>query len=261
MAGDNRANQDSLKAFFDKKVAVYNQVSFIKDDPICIPHLFSKKQDIEIAGFFASIFAWGNRTTIIQKSKELMQLMDNAPHQFCVEHTESDLKKLLAFKHRTFNTTDVLYFIEFLKAHYSAHESLEAAFCLAPDNNPAGRLHHFHQYFFSLPDAPPRTKKHIATPSKGSTCKRLNMYLRWMVRKDNKGVDFGIWNTIKPSELICPIDLHVARVAKRFQLLDRTKIDWQAGIELTQYLKTLDPKDPVKYDFALFGLGVIEKYV
>lgn len=261
MAGDNRANQDSLKAFFDKKVAVYNQVSFIKDDPICIPHLFSKKQDIEIAGFFASIFAWGNRTTIIQKSKELMQLMGNAPHQFCVEHKESDLKKLLAFKHRTFNTTDLLYFIEFLKAHYSAHESLEVAFCLAPDNNPAARLHHFHQYFFSLPDAPPRTKKHIATPSKGSTCKRLNMYLRWMVRKDNKGVDFGIWNTIKPSELICPIDLHVARVAKRFQLLDRTKIDWQAGLELTQYLKTLDPKDPVKYDFALFGLGVIEKYV
>ncbi|MEY3738782.1 MAG: hypothetical protein RL544_1560 [Bacteroidota bacterium] len=261
MAGDNRANQDSLKAFFDKKVAVYNQVSFIKDDPICIPHLFSKKQDIEIAGFFASIFAWGNRTTIIQKSKELMQLMDNAPHQFCVNHQESDLKKLLAFKHRTFNTTDLLYFIEFLKAHYSAHESLEAAFCLSPDNNPAARLHHFHQYFFSFPDAPPRTKKHIATPSKGSTCKRLNMYLRWMVRKDNKGVDFGIWNTIKPSELICPIDLHVARVAKRFQLLERTKIDWQAGLELTQYLKTLDPKDPVKYDFALFGLGVIEKYV
>lgn len=261
MAGDKQTNQDSLKAFFDKKVAVYNQVSFIKDDPICIPHLFSKKQDIEIAGFFASIFAWGNRTTIIQKSKELMQLLDHAPHQFCMEHQEADLKKLLAFKHRTFNTTDLLYFIAFLKTHYSTHESLEAAFCLAPDQTPAARLHYFHQYFFSLPDAPSRTKKHIATPSKGSTCKRLNMYLRWMVRKDNKGVDFGIWNTIKPSELICPIDLHVARVAKRFQLLDRTKIDWQAGLELTQYLTTLDPKDPVKYDFALFGLGVIERYV
>jgi uncharacterized protein (TIGR02757 family) len=260
MAGD-KSNIPSLKAFFDSKVAVYNQVSFIKDDPICIPHLFSKKQDIEIAGFFASIFAWGNRTTIIQKSKELMQLMDNAPHQFCTGHEESDLKKLLTFKHRTFNTTDLLYFIEFLKTHYCTHESLETAFCLAPDNNPAARLHYFHQYFFSIPDAPTRTKKHIATPIKGSTCKRLNMYLRWMVRKDNKGVDFGIWNRIKPSELICPIDLHVARVAKRFQLLDRTKIDWQAGLELTQYLKTLDPKDPVKYDFALFGLGVIEKYV
>ncbi len=261
MAGDNRANQDSLKAFFDKKVAVYNQVSFIKDDPICIPHLFSKKQDIEIAGFFASIFAWGNRTTIIQKSKELMQLMDNAPHAFCTGHKETDLKKLLAFKHRTFNTTDLLYFISFFQEHYKKHDSLEDAFVLSPDKDPAARLHQFHNYFFSFPDAPPRTKKHIATPIKGSTCKRLNMYLRWMVRKDNKGVDFGIWNRIKPSELICPIDLHVARVAKRFQLLDRTKIDWQAGLELTQYLKTLDPKDPVKYDFALFGLGVIEKYV
>jgi uncharacterized protein (TIGR02757 family) len=261
MAGDNSKNQDSLKAFFDKKVAVYNQVSFIKDDPICIPHLFSSKQDIEIAGFFASIFAWGNRTTIIQKSKELMQLMDNAPHAFCTGHKETDLKKLLAFKHRTFNTTDLLYFISFFQEHYKKHDSLEDAFVLSPDKDPAARLHQFHNYFFSFPDAPPRTKKHIATPIKGSTCKRLNMYLRWMVRKDNKGVDFGIWNKIKPSELICPIDLHVARVAKRFQLLDRTKIDWQAGLELTEYLKTLDPKDPVKYDFALFGLGVIEKYV
>ncbi len=177
MAGD-KSNIPSLKAFFDSKVAVYNQVSFIKDDPICIPHLFSKKQDIEIAGFFASIFAWGNRTTIIQKSKELMQLMDNAPHQFCRGHQESDLKKLLAFKHRTFNTTDLLYFIEFLKTHYNANESLENAFVLSPDKDPAARLHHFHQYFFSLPDAPLRTKKHIATPIKGSTCKRLNMYVR-----------------------------------------------------------------------------------
>ena len=260
MAGD-KSNIPSLKAFFDSKVAVYNQVSFIKDDPICIPHLFSSKQDIEIAGFFASIFAWGNRTTIIQKSKELMQLMDNAPHAFCTGHKESDLKKLLAFKHLTFNTTDLLYFISFFKEHYKKYDSLEDAFVLSPDKDPAARLHQFHNYFFSFPDAPPRTKKHIATPIKGSTCKRLNMYLRWMVRKDNKGVDFGIWNRIKPSELICPIDLHVARVAKRFQLLDRTKIDWQAGLELTQYLKTLDPKDPVKYDFALFGLGVIEKYV
>ena len=195
MAGD-KSNIPSLKTFFDSKVAVYNQVSFIKDDPICIPHLFSTKQDIEIAGFFASIFAWGNRTTIIQKSKELMQLMDNAPHQFCIGHQESDLKKLLAFKHRTFNTTDLLYFIEFLKTHYSAHESLEAAFCLAPDNDPAARLHHFHQYFFSLPDAPPRTKKHIATPIKGSTCKRLNMFIRVIevVTKLIKFIDICIIN-------------------------------------------------------------------
>lgn len=250
----------SLKEFFDSKVEQYNQPSFIKDDPICVPHSFSVKQDIEIAGFFASIFAWGNRTTIIQKSFELMRLMDNKPHQFCLQHSDKDLKQLLHFKHRTFNTTDILYFIAFLKFHYGQHDSLEKAFILSHADNMEMRLTHFHNYFFSLPDAPPRTRKHIATPYKGSSCKRLNMFLRWMVRKDKAGVDFGIWKKIKPSELICPIDLHVARVAKRFQLLDRKQMDWQAALELTNYLREFDPNDPVKYDFALFGLGVIEKY-
>jgi len=253
-------NSDSLKDFFDRKVAQYNQPSFIKDDPICVPHSFSTKQDIEIAGFFASIFAWGNRTTIIQKSFELMQLMDNQPHQFCLYHSDKDLKQLLHFKHRTFNTTDLLYFIAFLKFHYRQHDSLEKAFIHSASDDMEMRLTHFHHYFFSLPDAPTRTRKHIATPFKGSSCKRLNMFLRWMVRKDKCGVDFGIWKKIKPSELICPIDLHVARVAKRFQLLDRKQMDWLAAIELTNYLRELDPDDPVKYDFALFGLGVIEKY-
>lgn len=253
-------SSDSLKDFFDRKVEQYNQPSFIKDDPICVPHRFSKKQDIEIAGFFASIFAWGNRTTIIQKSFELMQLMDNQPHQFCLHHSDKDLKQFLHFKHRTFNTTDLLYFIAFLKFHYNEHNSLEQAFSLSVVDDMEIRLIHFHNYFFSLPDAPPRTRKHIATPFKGSSCKRLNMFLRWMVRKDTAGVDFGIWKKIKPSELICPIDLHVARVAKRFQLLDRKQMDWQAAVELTNYLRELDPNDPVKYDFALFGLGVIEKY-
>lgn len=253
-------NAASLKDFFDRKVEQYNQPSFIKDDPICVPHSFSTKQDIEIAGFFASIFAWGNRTTIIQKSFELIQLMDNQPHQFCLHHSNKDLKQLLQFKHRTFNTTDLLYFIAFLKFHFSGHDSLEQAFMRTATDDMGMRLTQFHNYFFSLHDAPPRTRKHIATPFKGSSCKRLNMFLRWMVRKDKYGVDFGIWKKIKPSELICPIDLHVARVAKRFQLLDRKQMDWQAAVELTNYLRELDPNDPVKYDFALFGLGVIEKY-
>lgn len=253
-------SEASLKDFFDRKVAQYNQPSFIKDDPIVVPHFFSKKQDIEIAGFFASIFAWGNRTTIIQKSFELMQLMGNEPYHFCMHHSEKDLKQLLQFKHRTFNTTDLLYFIAFLKFHYNQYESLEDAFVTTKGDSMEIRLTIFHHYFFSLPDAPNRTRKHIATPYKGSSCKRLNMFLRWMVRQDKNGVDFGIWQKIKPAELICPIDLHVARVAKRFQLLDRKQIDWQAAIELTNYLRELDPADPVKYDFALFGLGVIEKY-
>ncbi|MES2002937.1 MAG: TIGR02757 family protein [Bacteroidota bacterium] len=272
-------NPISLKQFFDEKVLQYNQPGFIKDDPVCIPHLFTKKQDIEIAGLFAAVFAWGNRTTIINKSKELMQLMDMTPHDFCLHHSDKDLQKLTAFKHRTFNATDLLYFIEFLKYHYTNHKSLEEAFLPQKKNSPpsqrgavqftAGEMNgggvefaltHFHNYFFSLEHVPNRTRKHIATPYKGSTCKRLNMYLRWMVRKDKQGVDFGIWKKIKPSELICPIDLHVAHVAKRFGLLNRKQIDWQAAVELTTYLRTLDPVDPVKYDFALFGLGVMEKY-
>lgn len=253
---------EKLQAFFNRKVKEYNQPGFIAADPVCIPHLFTKKQDIEIAGFFAAIFAWGNRTTIIQKSRELMQLMNMQPHQFCLEAGPAELKKLEAFKHRTFNATDLLYCVEFFREHYQQFDSLENAFM--PGNKPPDSvkeaLSYFHHYFFSLEDAPLRTRKHISTPEKGSSCKRLNMFLRWMVRKDKQGVDFGIWNQIKPHQLICPIDVHVARVAKRFQLLDRKQTDWLAAEELTNYLKKLDPKDPAKYDFALFGLGVIEKY-
>jgi len=258
------SDKASLKKFLDKKVDEYDQPFFIKNDPICIPHLFSKKQDIEIAGFFAAIFAWGNRTTIINKSIELMQLMDNAPHQFILGHEVSDLKRLMGFKHRTFNTTDLLYFIEFFKHHYSKNKSLELAFftgaAIEQGNVVEAGLNHFYNYFFSLEDAPKRTFKHIATPQKKSGCKRLNMYLRWMVRKDKNGVDLGIWKKISPAQLICPIDVHVARVARHFNLLDRKATDWQAALELTNNLRSLDEADPVKYDFALFGLGVMEKF-
>jgi uncharacterized protein (TIGR02757 family) len=254
---------NDLKLFLDSKVAEYNTPSFIKDDPICIPHLFTKLQDIEIAGLFAAIFAWGNRTIIINKSKELLQRMDNAPHDFVVNHTDNDLKRLLGFKHRTFNDTDLLYFVHFLQYHYSEHPSLETAFMAGMkigDEDIEAGLNGFFQYFISLEDAPRRTQKHVASPAKNSTCKRLNMYLRWMVRNDKNGVDFGIWKNIKPAQLICPIDVHVARVANRFNLLKRKQVDWQAAIELTAYLKKLDPKDPAKYDFALFALGVVERF-
>ncbi len=241
----------------------YNRPSFIEADPVCIPHRFTKKQDIEIAGFFAAVFAWGNRAIIINKTKELMQLMDNAPHDFCLHPTPEGLKRLTAFKHRTFNATDLLYFIEWLHHHYSKNESLETAFSqwMQPgDANIENALIGFHHYFFSLPDAPARTKKHIATPERGSTCKRLNMFLRWMVRSDDKGVDFGIWKNISPAQLICPIDVHVARVAKRFGLIGRKQVDWLTALELTAHLKQFDSQDPAKYDFALFGLGVAEKF-
>ncbi len=169
--------KNKLIEFFNEKVRLYNQPSFISEDPISVPHRFTKKQDIEIAGFFAAIFSWGNRTTIINKSNELMKLMDDAPYAFCTGHTDNDLKKLLSFKHRTFNTTDLLYFIEFFKWHYSKHKSLETAFTLHGETVEA-MLTGFHHYFFLLEDAPPRTRKHIASPEKGSTCKRLNMFIR-----------------------------------------------------------------------------------
>ncbi len=251
-----------LKEFLDAKVEQYNQPGFIKNDPICIPHQFSKKQDIEIAGLFAAVLAWGQRVTIINKSRELLSLMDNAPHDFMLNHRENDLKKLQQFKHRTFNTTDTLYFIEFLSWFYRKHDSLEEAFT-GPSNgmeNIEDGLIYFHHLFFSLEDAPHRTRKHISTPERKSACKRINMYLRWMVRNDKSGVDFGLWKKISPAQLVCPFDLHVERVARKLKLVRRKQADWLTAIELTDNLRKLDPLDPVKYDFALFGLGIDEKF-
>ncbi len=250
-----------LKSFLDSKVAQYNRPEFIENDPVSIPHLFTKKQDIEIMGFWAATLAWGQRVTIINKCKELIGLMDDAPYDFIMNHEEPDLKKLLRFKHRTFNDMDTLYFISFFRHHYENHDSLEDAF--VPSNNVNGveeSLNHFRKYFFSLPDHPRRTMKHVSSPSQKSTCKRLNMFLRWMVRKDDCGVDFGIWNKIKPSELIMPCDLHVDRVSRKLNLITRKQTDWQTAVELTDRLKEFDPRDPVKYDFALFGLGIEERW-
>ncbi len=252
-------SKQQIQDLLEQKYRQYNRTSFIPNDPIAIPHQYTKQADIEIAGFFAAIFAWGNRTTILNKSRELLQLMDNAPHQFILQHREKELKKMLSFKHRTFQSTDLLYFIQFLQHHYSRHKTLESAFCLTADGM-ENRLIAFHDSFFSLPDAPERTRKHVASPQRGSTCKRLNMFLRWMVRTDKMGVDFGIWKKIKPAELICPVDVHVSRVARKLGLIKRKQTDWLTAIELTETLRSFDPKDPVKYDFALFSLGVNEKF-
>lgn len=252
-----------LKAFLDQKVDQYNQPGFIENDPITIPHAYQKKQDIEITGFIASMLAWGQRVTIIRKCRELFAMMDNAPYDFIMNHQEDDLKPILAFKHRTFNPTDALYFIEFFRFHYSAYESLEDAFLQgvpgdAPNTYP--HLVGFFNHFFSLSDHPVRTYKHIPNPDRKSACKRMNMFLRWMVRADDRGVDFGIWDRIKPSQLVCPCDLHVDRVGRKLGLISRKQTDWATAMELTDNLKRLDPDDPVKYDFALFGLGVEEKF-
>ncbi|PWL29309.1 TIGR02757 family protein [uncultured Roseivirga sp.] len=254
---------DNLKDFLDSKVEEYNQPGFIPNDPISIPHQYTKPQDIEITGFWASILAWGQRVTIINKCNELFALMDNSPHDFVLNHSENDLKALLKFKHRTFNDTDTLYFVEFFKNYYQQHDSLEDAFLKgiqSTDVSVEQGLVKFHEDFFSLPNAPHRTKKHIATPARKSACKRINMFLRWMVRQDDKGVDFGLWKRIQSSQLVCPCDVHVERVARRFHLITRKQTDWQMAMELTSNLKKFDPIDPVKFDFALFGLGVEEKY-
>jgi uncharacterized protein (TIGR02757 family) len=242
-----------LKEFLDEKVNQYNQPGFIEDDPIQIPHQFRKLQDIEIAGFFAATLAWGQRKTIIAKCKELMSLMENSPYEFMLQHTAKNLKHLSTFKHRTFNTTDLLYFVHFFNQYYQKEKSLENAFT---GKNMRDRLTNFHNTFFSLNDFPARTRKHIATPDRKSACKRLNMFFRWMVRSDDKGVDFGLWKNIPSAELICPIDLHVERVARKLKLIKRKPVDWQTAEELTKALRKFDATDPVKYDFALFGLGL-----
>lgn len=252
-----------VKKFLDQKVSEYDRPSFIEKDPISIPHRFDKHQDIEISGFFAALFAWGSRTAIINSCTRLLRAMDNEPYDFVQNHTAKDLKPLLSFVHRTFNATDLFWILHFLQWHYRHNSTLESAFSQfinSKSTDITQALIGFHDYAFSLPDAPERTRKHISTPAKNSACKRLNMYLRWMVRHDKYGVDFGIWKNIKPSQLICPLDVHVSRVARRMNLLTRKQNDWKAALELTHHLKDLDPSDPVKYDYALFGLGVIEQF-
>jgi len=244
----------ALRRQLDAQYDRYNRPEFIKNDPIQIPHRFTKKQDVEISALFAALLAWGQRPTIIKKCNELLQRMDDAPHQFVTQHQDEDLKKLLGFCHRTFCDTDLLYFVEFLRTWYQQHDTLETAFLVG--HNQRERLTNFHQRFFSLPDAPQRTRKHVATPARKSACKRVNMYLRWLVRHDDRGVDFGLWRRLSPAELIMPIDVHVERQARPLGLLSRKLVDWEAAEELTANLRLLDLTDPVKYDFALFGAGV-----
>lgn len=256
----SRKKLEDLKTFLDEKVDRFNRPAFIENDPVLIPHRFSIKQDIEISGFFAAVLAWGQRITIIRKCSELMLWMDNDPHQFILHHRPKDLRRFESFRHRTFNGTDALYFIAALRSLYRQHDSIEDAFAVVPtDLTVEQGLINFHRAFFGLPDYPHRTKKHIATPERKSTCKRINMYLRWMVRNDNRGVDFGLWKKISPAQLVCPCDVHVDRVARRLKLIHRPQTDWLTALELTDNLRQFDRSDPVKYDFALFGLGIEDK--
>ncbi|MBI5914498.1 MAG: TIGR02757 family protein [Bacteroidetes bacterium] len=252
----------NLKIFLDECVEKYNRPAFIESDPISVPHRFTRLQDIEISGFWTAMLAWGQRKTIIHNANTLIELMDGAPCDFILHHQEHDRKRFLPFKHRTFQATDTLYFLEFFQWFYQNHISLEEAFLkkMKPDDPHVGEgLTGFREVFFSLPDAPRRTQKHVPSPATKSSCKRLNMFLRWMVRHDDRGVDFGLWKNIKPAQLLIPLDVHVERIARKFGLLERRQTDWQAVLELTDRLRAFDPNDPVRYDFALFGLGILEK--
>jgi uncharacterized protein (TIGR02757 family) len=249
-----------LKDFLEAKVITYNNPRFIESDPLQIPHLFSKKEDIEISAFLTATIAWGNRKSIINNAKRLMNLFDNAPYDFVINHTESDLENLHGFVHRTFNHEDLSYFIRSLRNIYQNHNGLESIFTKhqeAQTLQPA--ISKFKHIFFEL-DHQKRTTKHISDPLKGSAAKRINMFLRWMVRENNNNVDFGLWKGISASKLSCPLDVHSGNVARKLKLLKRRQNDAKALAELDKNLRKLDPNDPVKYDFALFGLGVFEKF-
>ena len=249
-----------LKEFLDEKVILYNNPKFIESDPIQIPHLFSKKEDIEISAFLTATISWGNRTMIIRNSHKMMELLDNSPHDFILNHQESDLKPFENFVHRTFNSIDFQQFIKSLQHIYVNHNGLENALAIT-DNSKTYQtsIHNFKQLFFEI-NHQQRTQKHISDPLKNSAAKRINMFLRWMVRDDKAGVDFGIWKTHNSSDLSCPLDVHSGNVARKLKLMLRKQNDWKALAELDKSLRKLDKTDPVKYDFALFGLGVFEKF-
>jgi uncharacterized protein (TIGR02757 family) len=255
----NGLSNSELKDFLDEKSFQYNQKTFIESDPIQIPHQFEKKEDIEIASFLTSIIAWGQRKTIIKNGYKMMEVLENSPHDYILNASEKEIEKAHII-HRTFNPIDFRYFIKTLKRIYLDYGNLENLFCNSDNKkNMHMSIHNFKTIFFQN-EFPKRSTKHISDPFKGSACKRINMFLRWMVRVDDKGVDFGIWKKISPSILSCPLDVHSGNVARKLRLLLRTQNDHKAVLELDQKLRTLDPKDPVKYDFALFGLGVFEGF-
>ena len=253
-------NKTELKQFLDEKVIQYNNPKFIESDPIQIPHRYVLKEDIEIAGFLTATIAWGNRKMIIKNAHKMMELMGNSPYDFVMNHKEHHLDNLDGFVHRTFNSADLTYFIKALKHIYTNHNGLETIFKVnATKSSLQPAIHELKKIFFEIPHLQ-RTTKHISDPLKGSAAKRLNMWLRWLIRADNCGVDFGIWKNLSPSLLSCPLDVHSGNVARKLGLLTRKQNDAKALVELDTSLRKMDTHDPAKYDFALFGLGVFEKF-
>ncbi|WP_299116722.1 TIGR02757 family protein [uncultured Winogradskyella sp.] len=255
-----KLKKEELKDFLDNKVELYNNPRFIESDPIQVPHQFSKKEDIEIIGFLTATIAWGNRKSIITNAKRMANLLDHSPFEFVMQHQDSDLEQLQSFVHRTFNDYDFIQFITSLRHIYITHNGLEAVFAkYAETNSLQNSIHKFKQHFFEIEHLE-RSKKHVSDPLKNSAAKRINMFLRWMIRNDNNGVDFGIWKSLSPRQLSCPLDVHSGNVARKLGLLKRKQNDGKALAELDKNLRKLDVNDPVKYDFALFGLGVFEGF-
>jgi uncharacterized protein (TIGR02757 family) len=252
------SNQE-LFEFLELKYHQYNKPEFIESDPISIPHRFNKKEDIEIAGFLTATISWGTRAGILKNAARLMQMMDHAPFDFTMDAGNDDLEQIRKFVHRTFNGNDCIFFIQSLQNCYRYHGGLEQLFSTDPNSGLKEKISGFRKAFFELSHEP-HVEKHIADPMKNASAKRILMFLRWMVRNDSRGVDFGLWKQIDPSKLICPLDVHVGNVARKLGLLTRKSNDWKAAEELTANLRIFDPADPVKYDFALFGLGIFENF-
>jgi uncharacterized protein (TIGR02757 family) len=251
--------KSEIKDLLELKVEEFNSVDFIRTDPIQIPHLFHKKQDIEIIGLLVALIAWGNRTMIIRNGEKLTQIMGETPHEFVLNYTQKDLKHI-EFVHRTFNKFDLDFMIRALQDVYRSNDSLESVFQLREDiPGIKGRIVSFRETLLGT-EHEKRIEKHLSNPLKKSAAKRINMFLRWMVRKDKQGVDFGIWDSISPSELYLPLDVHTGNIARKLKLLNRTQNDWVALEELMYQLRKMDPNDPVKYDYALFGLGAFDKF-
>jgi uncharacterized protein (TIGR02757 family) len=253
-------SRSELKEFLDEKVELFNRPAFIESDPVSIPHRYSDKGDIEIAGFLAATIAWGNRKMILKSSARMMEILEDSPFEFIVNSSDCELDQAIRFVHRTFNSVDLAYFLKALRHIYRNEGGLEIIFGTHKTSDslqPA--IHELHNIFFELPHEK-RTERHVSDPFKGSAAKKINMFLRWMVRKDNKGVDFGIWDSISPAILSCPLDVHSGNVARKLGLLNRKQNDAKAVRELDEFLRSLDREDPVRYDFALFGLGALERF-
>lgn len=254
------AVNSAIKDFLEEKVSKYNTSVFIESDPISIPHQYSIKEDIEVSGFLTATISWGSRPQIIKSAQKIMSLMGNSPYDFVMSANQNQLKRFDGFVYRTFQSGDMKYFLSGLRNIYETHGGLESVFSkYATHDSVQPAIHHFRNHFFEMRH-PARTEKHISDPMKGSAAKKINMYLRWLVRKDKRGVDFGLWTKIKPAQLSCPLDVHSGNAARKLGLLNRIQNDAKALAELDSNLRAMDANDPVKYDFALFGLGVFENF-